>query len=312
MTVFAPFVPQPTTEPVAVYDWLPADVRDFIARTESFDAPPGSDPDTAEVRRRYDAMCAVFEAPHPPGLAVEDLRIAGVPCRRYRPPAPGPVRAVYLHGGGFVVGGLHSHDSVCAELAAGAGVELVAVDYRLSPEHPHPAAYDDACAVVDALDGPWVLVGDSAGGTLAAAVSARRVAGVCGQVLIYPGLGGGADLPAMRRHAEAPLLRAADIAGYDRLRGGAGRAADPTARPLAADRFDGLPPSAIFAAACDPLASDAMVYAARLVAAGVAVRLIVEPDLVHGYLRARHCTQAARGSFGRITAALRALAHPAG
>jgi acetyl esterase len=297
-------------EPVRDYGFLPADVRAFIARTESFDAPPGSDPDTAEVRRRYDAMCAVFELPHPPGLRTEDLRIAGVPCRRYRPSGPpGPARVVYFHGGGFVVGGLYSHDSACAELAAGAGLELIAVDYRLAPEHRHPAAYDDACAVVAALSGPLVLAGDSAGGTLAAAVAGHGPAdGVLGQVLIYPGLGGGADLTAMHRHDRAPLLHAADIATYHGKRAGSGDlATDPTALPLIADSLAHLPPTALFAAACDPLASDCAAYAARLAAAGVPVALTVEPDLVHGYLRARHVTAAGRAAFARITAALTRL-----
>lgn len=303
------------TDPVTDYAFLPADVRAFIARTESFDAPPGHTPDLAEVRARYDAMCAAFDAPRPAGLTTEDLALGGVRCSRYRPAARrGSVVAVYYHGGGFVVGGLHSHDAVCAELADRTGLELVAVDYRLAPEHRHPAAFDDACAVVDALPGPKLLVGDSAGGTLAAAVAAARPgAEILGQVLIYPGLGGGPDQPGLARHAHAPLLSAADILAYQAHRGGPGAGAgDPTALPLRAARFDGLPPTAIFAAECDPLVSDAALYAALLSAAGVPVALTVEPGLVHGYLRARHSTAAARASFARIVAAMSALANAIG
>ena len=91
-----------------------------------------------------------------------------MPCRIYPGAAP---TVVYLHGGGFVVGGLHSHDDVCAEIRATTGLTVVAVDYRLSPEHLHPAALDDALAVIRALLGPVVLAGDSAGGNLAAAAS---------------------------------------------------------------------------------------------------------------------------------------------
>jgi acetyl esterase len=301
-----------SADPIADYGFLPADVRAFIARTRSFDAPPDHKPDVAEVRARYDAMCAAFDAPYPSGLTATDLTLGGVPCRRYQPATRGtPVLAVYHHGGGFVVGGLHSHDAVCAELADRTGLDLVAVDYRLAPEHRHPAAFTDACAVVDALPGPKVLVGDSAGGTLAAAVAAHRpAAGIRGQVLIYPGLGGGPDQPGLTRHAHAPLLSAADILDYQALRAGpASAAADPTALPLRAARFEGLPPTAIFAAECDPLVSDAALYAARLAEAGVPVALTVEPGLVHGYLRARHSTAAGRAAFGRIAAALAGLAN---
>ena len=297
-------------EPVSDYGFLPADIRAFIARTQSFDAPPGHAPDTAELRARYDAMCRAFNAPHPEGLRTRDEVIAGVPCRRYLPDRPvAPVPVVYFHGGGFVLGGLHSHDSACADLADLAGVELIAVDYRLAPEHRHPTAYDDACAVVDAVAGPKLLVGDSAGGTLAAAVAAHRPgAGILGQVLIYPGLGGPVDSPGLHRHPEAPLLSAADILYYRAARAAAGAAPDPTAEPLAARDFRGLPPTAVFAAECDPLVSDAALYAARLAGAGVRVALTVEPGLVHGHLRARHEAVTARAAFGRIAAAVAALA----
>lgn len=307
----ARFAP-PAPGPIRDYGFLPADLRAFVARTESFDAPPGHRPDIAESRARYDAMCAAFNPPHPPGLTTEDLAVAGVPCRRYRPAAAadgGPI-LVYYHGGGFVLGGLHSHDSICADLADRTGLVLVAVDYRLAPEHRHPAAYDDALAVACALPGPKVLAGDSAGGTLAAAVAASGAAAqVRGQILVYPGLGGRPDLPSMTHHAFAPLLAAADIAGYQDARCGPGRAEDdPTARPLAAASLSGLPPTAISVAECDPLASEAVLYAGRLAAAGVPVALTVEPFLVHGHLRARHSVAGAAAAFGRIAAAAAALA----
>jgi len=305
------FQAQPTRD----YGFLPEDVRVFIARTEAFDAPADQRPDVAEIRARYDAMCAAFDFPHPPGVVARDLTLAGVPCRRYSPARlTGQMQAVYFHGGGFVVGGLHSHDSICADLADLAGLDLIAVDYRLAPEHRHPAAFDDACAVVDAIAGPKLLIGDSAGGTLAAAVAAERPgAGIVGQVLIYPGLGGGLDQPSVTRHAHAPLLSAADIRSYHETRSGSEqRADDPTAMPLRADDFAHLPPTALFAAGCDPLASDAWVYAQRLCAAGVSVALTIEPGLVHGYLRARHSTAAARDSFRRIADAAQYLANANG
>ncbi|MBC7478310.1 MAG: alpha/beta hydrolase fold domain-containing protein, partial [Pseudorhodobacter sp.] len=162
-------------------------------------------------RAAYDAMCSLFDAGRPPGLKVTDQTVAGVPCRLYH---AGPTQLIYFHGGGFYVGGLHSHDSVCAELAMRTGLTVTAVDYRLSPEHPHPAAYDDAMAVTLATDGPVLLAGDPAGGILAAAVAhGLRAHGIMplGQVLIYPGLGGDMDKGSYLTHAHAPMLTRADV-----------------------------------------------------------------------------------------------------
>lgn len=295
-----------TTEPLRDYGFLPEDMRAFIARTEGF-APPGEG--IAAQRAGYDAMCAAFAVPHPAGLACADLTLGRRPCRRYRPArVVAGVTAVYFHGGGFVLGGLDSHDSVCADLADLAGVELIAVDYRLAPEHRHPAAYDDALAVVEAIAGPKLLVGDSAGGLLAAAVAADRP-GVRGQVLIYPALGAIGEQPGARRHARAPLLSAADMEVYDRIY--ACPQDDPTGRPILSAGRAALPPSAIFAAECDPLAAQAALYARRLAEAGVPVHLSVEPGLVHGHLRARHVTRAGAAAFARIAAALAGLARAA-
>ncbi|GAB4261934.1 MAG: alpha/beta hydrolase [Pararhodobacter sp.] len=295
------------------YSWLPADIQAFIARTEAAYPADAVTFSIQQQRAFYDRLCADFDPPHPPGVTTEDLTLAGVPCRRYTPTAPrSGVTAIYFHGGGFVVGGLHSHDAICAELAEGAQVVLIAVDYRLAPEHTHPAAYDDCAAVVDSVPGAKVLIGDSAGGTLAAAVSATRgeTAQIAGQVLIYAALGGDPSLPSYTRHAFAPMLTRADVEFYGTVRyaGGVAPVGDVTATPLAADSYEGLPPTAIFSAEADPIASDSVEYAARLAEAGVPVEMTEEPGLVHGYLRARHMSEGARASFRRITSALAALA----
>jgi len=297
-------------EKMTDYGWLAEDVRAFIAKTESFYPADAANLAIAAQRALYDRMCAAFDRPYPPGLTVEDRAIAGVPCRIYTPAGElAPAQAVYYHGGGFVVGGLHSHDAICAELAVAAGVRLVAVDYRLVPEHRHPAAFNDARAVAAALPGPKVLIGDSAGGNLAAAVAMDLTDDIRGQVLIYPGLGGDMTLESYQRHAEAPMLTRADVEYYGRERlAEGGDPEDPTLSPLKAQSFAHLPPAAIFVAECDPLASDGVVYAARLAAAGVPASCTVEPGLVHGYLRARHMAEGARASFQAIGAALRAFA----
>lgn len=297
----------------AEYSWLPTEIKTFIARTEAAYPPDAVNFTIAEQRAFYDKLCADFSPPHPAGVRTKDQTIAGVPCRRYTPSAPrAGITALYFHGGGFVVGGLHSHDSICAELAEAAQLVLIAVDYRLVPEQRHPAAYDDCAAVFDAVPGPKLLVGDSAGGNLAACLSATRPGKVAGQVLIYPGLGGDHGLPSYSRHAKAPMLTTADVEYYGKMRFDGPRVpGDLTAAPLEADEYCDLPPTAIFTAQADPLASDGVEYAARLAEAGVEVDLTEEPGMVHGYLRARHMSPGARESFARIARALGALAQAA-
>lgn len=291
----------PTT-PAQYQHLIDAETWAFIRRTEAAYPPDTASLTIADQRRIYDATCRDFHHGTPPGVASQDETVAGVPCRRYS--GTGPV-VLYFHGGGFVVGGLDSHDDVCAEICAATGLTVLAVDYRLCPEHPHPAAFDDCLAVAHATPGPVLLAGDSAGGALAAAVAAAlRAPRVLGQVLIYPGLGGRGF--SYQRHALAPMLTSDDVDFYARIRG-ADRY-DPTAAPLLARDFTGLPPTLAIAAECDPLADDAADYAARITTAGGQAVAVTEPGLVHGYLRARHTVDRARTSFARVTATLSAMA----
>lgn len=287
----------------------------FIRTTDAAYPPDTASLSIADQRAIYDRMCRLFFRGYPPGVTAADRMFGGVPCRIY--PGDGAL-VVYFHGGGFVVGGLHSHDDVCAEIRARTGHTVVSVDYRLSPEHPHPAAFDDACAATRALaeeiGGPIVLAGDSAGGNLAAAVAQaigrNGALGIVGQVLIYPGLGGRRGEGSYVTHAHAPMLTAADVAFYAGIRHGgvAPAAPDATVSPLADTDFAGLPPTLAVAAECDPLADDATAYAARIVAAGGVALAVTEPGLVHGYLRARSTVGRAARSFDRICAAITALA----
>jgi len=285
-------------------------VLDFIARTEAAYPPRANGADAAENRRLYDAMCAVFRASRPPGLPVRDRRIGGVPCRLYG--AETAVAVVYVHGGGFVVGGLDSHDDVCAEIADATGLLVVAVDYRLAPEHRWPAQIADVQAVWDALDRPAVIAGDSAGGLLAAALCLSRHGArqPLGQVLVYPGLGGDGSAPSYRENAEAPLLRTEDLAAYRAALHGGGDPADPLARPLRAESLAGLAPAFVVTANVDPLRDDGRDYVRRLRAEGVAAHWRNEPELPHGYLRARRRSDRARRSFQAILAAIQRFAGP--
>jgi acetyl esterase len=309
------------TDPLA--RWLDPEIRAYIARTNSFYPDTANTGDIAESRVLYDSLCAGFRAPRPAGVVVAYAGIAAswgvVPARRYSPSGtPRTAALMYLHGGGFVLGGLDSHDDVCAELCAGARMDVVSVDYRLAPEHVYPAALDDACHVYRTLAGdgrPVVVAGDSAGGLLAAALChrLRRIgeAQPRGQVLIYPGLSSNPLRVAGSRAATAPMLTAEDCAYYGKLfAGGADRlpVGDPEFAPLDADDFAGLAPAAIFAAGYDPLRQDAEDYAAVLHAAGVAVTYRDDPGLVHGWLRARHCSRLAADAFAAVVQATAALA----
>lgn len=292
---------------------LDREVQAFLERVAEFYPPDATSLSIAEQRATYDRMCAAFDAPRPEGVVVTDRAISGVNCRIYDVKgARGTV--LYCHGGGFILGSLDSHDSICAELCAGAGMRLVAVDYRLSPEHPFPQDLDDALSVFDALTSDAgqriVLAGDSAGGNLVAAVAHARRGhpALAGQLLIYPGLGGAHTLPSYVNHSDAPGLSTRDMAFYQEMRsGGRDVSGDAAFAPLRDHDFSGLPPTVVITAECDPLSSDGEAYVARLSAAGVAAIWREEPGLVHAYLRARHVSARAGASFGRMIQSLRAL-----
>lgn len=281
----------------------------FIRDTDAAYPPDTATRSIAEQRAIYDAMCRRFHRGYPDGVTARDEAVGGVPCRVY--PGDGLATVAYLHGGGFVVGGLHSHDDVCADIRAATGLTVVSVGYRLSPEHAHPAAFDDACAVVDALPGPLVLAGDSAGANLAAAAAhARRGPRLRGMVLIYPGLGGDRTTGSHVRHAHAPMLTAADVDYYAGIRHGGTEPppGDATVSPLQDTDFAGLPPTLAIGAECDPLHDDAFAYADRLRAAGGRAQAVTAMGLPHGFLRARATVPRAAESFALVTATIAAFA----
>jgi acetyl esterase len=298
---------------------IDAETWAFIERTNSYYPPDTIDYTIDQQRGIYDRMCREFFAGYPDSVKAEDRTVVApsheIPVRIYRASADPKAVVVYYHGGGFILGGLDSHDDVCAELCARTGYEVVSVDYRLAPEHLHPAAFDDALAafewVTKTYTQPILLCGDSAGGNLAAAVShatrghERRPVG---QVLIYPGLGGDQSKGSYVNHAEAPMLTMRDMAFYKDIRtGGADVSGDVTYTPLADADFSNLPPTVIVTAECDPLSSDGQAYTARVIAAGGKAFSHEEPGLVHGYLRARHTVGRARASFTRIVDAVATL-----
>lgn len=267
-----------------------------------------------EQRQFYDRYCANFRKPRPKGMSATDFFVTSIPCRLYQPrqETTYPVM-LYLHGGGYVLGGLESHDDVCAEISARANIAVVGVEYRLAPEHPFPAAFDDAWAVLQYLairyDG-IVIGGDSAGGNLAAAIAlkARDEGGpkISGQVLIYPGLGGDLTSGSYITHADAPGLTTKDVIYYRDIYRGFGH---KFAEPLRETHFKGVPPAFMVAAGLDPLCDDCENYAAKLRRSGIAVEVRHEPLLVHAFLRARHMSEPAGASFSAIVDAAHRFAY---
>lgn len=294
---------------------IDAETWDFIQKTAACYPADTAERSIAEQRAIYDAMAESFRAPRPDVVDCTDREAAGVPVRIYQ--AGHPTRSVmFCHGGGFVVGGLESHDDVCAEICEQTGYRVVAVDYRLAPEHLHPAMFEDAWAafewILAQFDGGVVLAGDSAGANLCAAVAhhARgKTDRLLGQVLIYGAFGGDVDAGSYVEHADAPMLTRDEILFYQRIRceGGVLPKGDPTFAPLHDSDFSDLPPTVLVTADCDPVRDDSRIYRDRILAAGGSAHWINEEGLVHGYLRARHSVQRARDSFERISVAIEAL-----
>lgn len=302
-------------------DLLDSETWAFVERTNSFYPPDTIDYTIVEQREIYDRMCREFHAGYPAGLATETTAIStpthDIPIRIYRAAQPdAAAMMLYFHGGGFMLGGLESHDDVCAEICQCTGFEVVSVDYRLSPEHLYPACHDDGYAAFERAaetyaDRAIVLAGDSAGGNIAAAIAGRyrrHAHAPAGQVLIYPGLGGDHRKGSYVTHADAPLLSIRDMAFYQKIRtGGADVSKDAGFAPLRDTDFSALPPTVCVTAECDPLSSDGPAYRDAIRAAGGRAISIEEKGLVHGYLRARHTVGRARKSFARIVAAVRML-----
>lgn len=299
---------------------IDADIWSFIDRTSAFYPPDAADYTIERRRDVYGRMCRAFFSGYPDGVSAETKMIAlpdrKIAVRRYRAMRyDAHALVIYYHGGGFVTGGLESHDDICAEICHRTGFEVVAVDYRLAPEHRHPASFEDAMAafewVVEGYDIPILLAGDSAGGNLAAAVAhATRKASQrpIGQMLIYPLLGGDMTVGSFIKHAHAPMLTLRDLHFYRDIRvGGRDASRDASFAPLSDSDFSGLPPTVIITAEYDPLSSDGEAYRDRILAAGGKAWWHEEAGLVHGYLRARHIAARARESFTRIVDAVRML-----
>ncbi|MEL6288709.1 MAG: alpha/beta hydrolase [Pseudomonadota bacterium] len=320
----------------------------FLHETARHYPATGTQAGPQQQRIDYTALCEAFAVPYPPSITASDRTVTAenprreIPIRHYvdsdlfegeiepdlqtgdeklarlfgRDPdvSASDTCLLYAHGGGWVVGDLESHDSICAELCVASELDVIAVDYRLAPEHPAPAALDDFAAVYEAIRDDYaniVVGGDSAGGQLTAALCHRlRARGdtmPVAQLLIYPALGAPLSSPSYTENANAPGLTTADVAHYWDAYAGAidwQKSRDPELVPLTAESCADLPAAIIVSAGCDPLRDDAMLYANMLTRDGVPVAWRNDPQLVHGHLRARHMSNTAMECFVWICRAL--------
>ncbi|MFL5873419.1 MAG: alpha/beta hydrolase [Solirubrobacterales bacterium] len=294
-----------------------------LAGSESFTR--ATSVEAARAHRRLEAEI-VAERPRIGMARVESLELPGpagpLGARLYIPHAaadPGPL-LVYFHGGGWVIGDLETHDGPCRFIAANSGARVLAVDYRLAPEHPFPAAAEDACAAY-----AWVasnaaqlgadparvgVGGDSAGANLAAVASLHaRDEGLTPpamQLLIYPVIVADEELPSRRTFGDGFLLTRPDMDFFEAnyLPAGADRS-DPRVSVVRAADLSGLPPAHLAIAGFDPLRDEGIAFARRLEEAGVPVSLRLHPGLVHTFANLTAICPTARQAMQEAAGALR-------
>jgi acetyl esterase len=256
-----------------------------------------------EARQLFRDTRAASTPPAPTIGAVRDLSADGVPVRVYRPAGvPDSTRLpalVYFHGGGWVIGDLDTHDTLCRQLTAEAGISVVNVDYRLAPEHKFPAAADDgwtatkwvaAHAAEIGVDGTRLAVGgDSAGGNLAAvmALMARDAGGppIKLQVLLYPVVDVGAESPSYAELAEGYLLTRDSMRWFvNHYVAKPADREDWRVSPARATSLAGVAPALVITAGYDPLRDEGDAYAQKLRAAGVSVDHITFGGMIHGFV----------------------------
>ncbi|MAI35224.1 MAG: hypothetical protein CBE00_11980 [Planctomycetaceae bacterium TMED240] len=281
---------------------LDEDSRHLLAILTPDDSPPMHEMDIHVLR---DAMESRFpDREREPVSSVEDRAVVGphgdVPVRVYRPELKDtPPVLVYFHGGGWVLGSLETHDAICRALANAARCVVIAVDYRLAPEHPFPKGLQDCQAVVRwvreaseelAVDGERVAVGgDSAGGNLAAAVANcnrdENAKPLCHQLLVYPVIDAERATGSYRENAEGYLLTALGMKMFwDLYLGDSAASKSALASPARAADLTDLPPTTVITAQYDPLRDEGEIYAERLKAAGNQVALRRWDGVFHGFV----------------------------
>jgi len=307
---------------------LDPQAKAYLDLLANIGAPPVHTLAAPQARVAYKKARAVAQPAPPPVESVTALMVesaaAPIPLRVYRPLGSAPAEVlgalVFMHGGGWTIGDLDTHDVVCREICNRARCAVISVDYRLGPEHRFPAAVDDTLAATRwvianaerlALDPRRIAVGgDSAGGNLAAvAALALRDAGgpaLALQLLIYPATDFRANTPSHSQNGSGYLLtrEAIDYFSGCYLRGPQD-ITDWRASPALAASFGGLPPAFVLTAGYDPLRDEGANYAQLLRDAGVPVEHVLFEGQMHGFITMSKLIDAAAVAFDRCAAALK-------
>jgi acetyl esterase len=283
--------------------------------------PPTHESTPAEARLGYRALLVDANGEQVPVGSVEDLTVAGRPARLYRPAGDGPwPTLVFLHGGGFVIGDLDTHDQTCRRICSGADTVVLAIDYRLAPESPYPAAVEDSLAAVRwAADhqaelggGELIAVGgDSAGGNLAA-IAAQELPDLVGaQVLICPATHVLGDYPSRTDNGKGYFLEYATMLWFFDSYAGGDASLDPDDPRLSPflGTLEGVAPALVVTAEYDPLRDEGEAYADRLAEAGVEVDRVRYDGLVHNFQDMGMFSPAATAATDDMVARIRALLH---
>lgn len=282
---------------------LDTDTAAFLAATSAVGAPPLRSLSVEDARLVLNRMAGSLPK-RIEGVDAVDHQVGGTPVRIYRPARPGKTCATVLlfHGGGWALGSIETHDAMAREIAARANACVVSVAYRLAPEYPFPAGFDDCCTVarwaddrraeLGGFDAPLVVLGDSAGGNLAAAVSlwARDGGGprIDLQILLYPVLDADpeSDFASRTAHGDDPrLLSRQDMAWFSEMYLADGQdPSNPYVSPLRAGNLGGLPRALIITAGFDLLCDEGRAYHDGLIAAGSASTYHCFEGTIHGFV----------------------------
>ena len=294
------------------------DVRQFLDYIDSLNRPKGHEVGPEAARKMMIASRHAFEPPAREIAVVKDVT-GPVPMRLYdaraeRGPAP---LLLFIHGGGWVIGDLETHEPFCIDLAIELDLPVAAVDYRLAPEFPFPAALEDSLEATRwVASGPEALgrtptglflAGDSAGGNLAAVISAAlrdepADVPVLGQWLIYPAADPCVRYPSYDQYCEGHLLTKDSMDWFEESY--AGPKDDWRYSPLLKGAA-GLPPTFVTTAALDPIRDQGRAYAARCAEAGVETIYWEAPGTIHGFLNLRKGIASAQEDFARCIAYLK-------
>ena len=283
------------------------EIKEFI-RTAEFFSAQSANGSIAEMRQSYNEMVKHFKQSRPRNVQTEDKTVdfkeRSVVYRHYSRSSDNKSDVIYFHGGGFVLGGLESHDDICTEICDFTGCNVFLLDYSLAPEVKYPEFFLDAIRFYYFIKNPerkLILMGDSAGGTLAGFVS-NKVRNVAirpeAQVLIYPDLAGQISVHNKRRFSDAPLLSKNEIDFYHKC---AALPSDNGLHDLIKNfDHDNMPKTLLVNAEIDPLAEDCQIYLQILKRHGCDITFLEGLGLPHGFLRARHISKKARKIFDDI------------